>query len=596
MVRIYISSTFQDLSTYRAEVIQALRHMGHDVITMEEYGSRDERPLALCLQHVASTDLYIGIFAQRYGFIPTEDNPGQLSITELEYTCAKALNRPRLLFTASRDSRWRNEDLESDDRRARALALQERVRLDRACEEFIVESDLVTKVLAAVANWERGQRSDEHVYASTYPSIEASGPTQAGLSEIEHDALVVYCEADRMLVDLLRDRLPSSTGRGKFRLRDLSDLLSASRPVDLRRLDAEARRCHTTVLVLSDDSLDILKRDPLRGRLILDILKARTGALVGICTSEMVARQTAEWPLVGRLTLDGASPRETAAADLGRRLVDELFARCPRFDESYIGLPVIIVAMTRDEAARLEREPDQYVADPSSGTLDRFLAFRNLVPNASTSFSERYGEVREGWRPFADISLTILDLIEAVAQKLNERPGQQRDPLIKIQIYPFYMPTGHTAELRGIYRDISRTGSLVVVDEVSLFHRDVWSRFVQSPFFQSEHASLVTISPFDHAQMLGSEHRHLAMALGHELEVLTSRYQELDPQCEFGAEDEWRLRRWLHAGLPRVVQSLIEPPANRRAMGSFFDERDVTMRHQVAPRLFPRGRGIFSDR
>ena len=83
MADIYLSSTFSDLKTYREAVYRALRQMQYNVIAMEDYVAKDQRPLDRCLADVAKCDLYIGLFAWRYGYVPAEDNPDGKSITEL---------------------------------------------------------------------------------------------------------------------------------------------------------------------------------------------------------------------------------------------------------------------------------------------------------------------------------------------------------------------------------------------------------------------------------------------------------------------------------------------------------------------------------
>ena len=85
MAKIYISSTPSDLEECREAVYRMLRRMQHNVIAMEDYVARDQLPLDKCLDDVAACDVYIGIFAWRYGYIPDEDNPAQKSITELEF-------------------------------------------------------------------------------------------------------------------------------------------------------------------------------------------------------------------------------------------------------------------------------------------------------------------------------------------------------------------------------------------------------------------------------------------------------------------------------------------------------------------------------
>jgi hypothetical protein len=67
MTTIYLSSTYQDLSDQRQAVFEALRRSGYEVIAMEDYVARDDRPLKACLDDVDRADIYVGLFAFRYG-------------------------------------------------------------------------------------------------------------------------------------------------------------------------------------------------------------------------------------------------------------------------------------------------------------------------------------------------------------------------------------------------------------------------------------------------------------------------------------------------------------------------------------------------
>ena len=94
MARIYVSATYGDLKEHREQVYRALRQLGHDAVAMEDYVAADQRPLDRCLADVAACDLYVGIFAHRYGYIPEQGNPQGRSITELEYRHAQAKGSP----------------------------------------------------------------------------------------------------------------------------------------------------------------------------------------------------------------------------------------------------------------------------------------------------------------------------------------------------------------------------------------------------------------------------------------------------------------------------------------------------------------------
>ena len=106
-MKIYVSSTYQDLVDHRAVVDRTLRRMGHDVIGMEQYVAEGSKPLARCLADVAGADLYVVILAWRYGYIPIDQPPpGGLSITELEYQGALSEGKPVLAFLLDPDAPW----------------------------------------------------------------------------------------------------------------------------------------------------------------------------------------------------------------------------------------------------------------------------------------------------------------------------------------------------------------------------------------------------------------------------------------------------------------------------------------------------------
>ena len=108
MTTIYLSSTYEDLKDYRSAVFEALRKAGYGVLAMEDYVATDRRPVEKCLVDVAEADIYVGLFAFRYGYVPPTEhgNPDGLSITELEFRHAEKLGKPCLAFAVSEDAPW----------------------------------------------------------------------------------------------------------------------------------------------------------------------------------------------------------------------------------------------------------------------------------------------------------------------------------------------------------------------------------------------------------------------------------------------------------------------------------------------------------
>jgi hypothetical protein len=127
--RIYLSSTYSDLHECREAVYDTLRKMRYDVIAMEDYVATDQRPRDKCLADVEACDLYIGLFAWRYGYVPAKENPNRRSITELEFRHAVELGKPCLLFLLHEDASWPRSQMERGQGAKRIEAL--RVELSR---------------------------------------------------------------------------------------------------------------------------------------------------------------------------------------------------------------------------------------------------------------------------------------------------------------------------------------------------------------------------------------------------------------------------------------------------------------------------------
>jgi HEAT repeat protein len=166
MAQVYVSSTFLDLKECREKVRLVLRKMGHEDMAMEYYAAEDQRPVEKCLSDVARCDLYIGIFAWRYGYVPSEVNPDDLSITEMEYRQAQKTGKKCLIFLLSETAPWPPKDIDRD-----------RTRIERLREElgqkhgtgspFMSADELAGFVAAAVHKW-------EVEYGQLSPSVSAS--------------------------------------------------------------------------------------------------------------------------------------------------------------------------------------------------------------------------------------------------------------------------------------------------------------------------------------------------------------------------------------------------------------------------------------
>ena len=147
MSTIYVSSTFADLCAHRKALSLAIRRLGHVDVAMEYYLAEEIRPLDRCLRDASSCDLYVGLFARRYGFCP----PGEKrSITELELRAARAANADTLCFLLSDDAQWPEEYVESGAGAEKLAALLMEVEEQYLCGFFRTPDELAAIASAAI--------------------------------------------------------------------------------------------------------------------------------------------------------------------------------------------------------------------------------------------------------------------------------------------------------------------------------------------------------------------------------------------------------------------------------------------------------------
>ena len=168
-MRIFVSSSFEDLREHRAAAIRVLRQLGHEVLAMEDMIAGSAAPLAKVLEMVDRSEAYVGIFAWRYGYVPqppaTDNIPdvehavkGETSITEYEYLRAVERKLPVMAFLLDEQCPWPPQFIDGfDSTRKNAptsadeiCALRQKLQQERVISWFTTPTDLEARVSAAV--------------------------------------------------------------------------------------------------------------------------------------------------------------------------------------------------------------------------------------------------------------------------------------------------------------------------------------------------------------------------------------------------------------------------------------------------------------
>jgi hypothetical protein len=196
-MRIFVSSSFEDLKDHRASAIRVLRQLGHEVIAMEDMTAGSLAPLAKVLEMVDRSEAYVGIFAWRYGYAPQVGaesppvvagaTPGQTSVTDYEYLHAIERGLPVMAFLLDERWPWPPEFVDGFDQtragaqpntnriRALRLALQQ----ERVVSWFTTPTDLEARVSAAVTTAGLTNQLDLQAAAALPPGAGVAGDSSA---------------------------------------------------------------------------------------------------------------------------------------------------------------------------------------------------------------------------------------------------------------------------------------------------------------------------------------------------------------------------------------------------------------------------------
>ena len=145
-VKIFVSSTYQDLVHYRQKVNEAMQRLQQIMVGMELFGSDTETPLETSINRVKESSLFILIVGFRYGSIL--DN-SEKSITQIEYETAVSSSIPTLVYIIDDDQpvSLQNVDFAHIEKLNNFKSL---LKKRHVVSTFTTPEDLGAKVLADV--------------------------------------------------------------------------------------------------------------------------------------------------------------------------------------------------------------------------------------------------------------------------------------------------------------------------------------------------------------------------------------------------------------------------------------------------------------
>jgi len=162
-----ISSTARDLPEHRKEVMDACLRQGMFPVMMEHLPANDDEAISASLKMVDEADIYVGVFAYRYGYIPKENNPKQISVTEMEYNRAVERNIPRLIFVMDKSHPITADDMDIENA-GKLKTFKDHVQTDNIVNFFKSPADLRAHVINSISQYREADVTQFH-YVSDIP-------------------------------------------------------------------------------------------------------------------------------------------------------------------------------------------------------------------------------------------------------------------------------------------------------------------------------------------------------------------------------------------------------------------------------------------
>jgi tetratricopeptide (TPR) repeat protein len=161
---VMISSTARDLPEHRKEVMDACLRQGMFPDMMEHLPASDAEAIGKSLELVDRANIYLGIFAHRYGYVPKGH---EISVTEMEYNRAVERKMPRLIFVMDKAHPITVDDVEIEQA-AKLKAFKERVQTENIVNFFKSPADLRAHVINSLSKLRQADITQFH-YVSDIP-------------------------------------------------------------------------------------------------------------------------------------------------------------------------------------------------------------------------------------------------------------------------------------------------------------------------------------------------------------------------------------------------------------------------------------------
>jgi tetratricopeptide (TPR) repeat protein len=163
-VDVFISSTFSDLEAFRFELRNVIISLGMYPIDMVDFEPSSRNALQMCYDKLQEAEIFIGIYAHRYGYAPSSEisyktkdgevktGDGETGITHWEYLWAQEKGIPCLLFLLDEENvAWLPKFMDKGKQAESLTSFKNHLKANHVVNFFSDKDDLSKKALLGLA-------------------------------------------------------------------------------------------------------------------------------------------------------------------------------------------------------------------------------------------------------------------------------------------------------------------------------------------------------------------------------------------------------------------------------------------------------------
>lgn len=166
-IDVMISCTSKDLEDHRKNAKEAVLRKTMFPLVMDDLVAGVKDPIDISLSLVNKAEIYVGIFAHRYGYIPDDlkRNPKRLSMTELEYRRAVERDIPILIFVMDDEhpsppvGELKNFMEQSEEGKTKLKAFKDEITIKHTASFFKSVGDLRSQLIQALDDDELNEKA-----------------------------------------------------------------------------------------------------------------------------------------------------------------------------------------------------------------------------------------------------------------------------------------------------------------------------------------------------------------------------------------------------------------------------------------------------